>query len=435
MNGTLIEIAATLAESLIRADFCVRYVSSKTKKKTILCFCGIFLWNVIVTSVLNAFMSFEGVYGFMRVCGDFALMTLLMRGKWYERLFPTLFVEMFEIVLSLSMLGLFSSFFHMDLEAIMTEYSPIRLFCLLVNKLLLYFISRLILKIQRRRSDFLSGREWFLFFVVFVLTSILGIEICVLALKEEEAPSVILTVCALVLGMVDVLVYALILQMSRKNRQILDEAIDQAQMEYYQEQARQWQESLERDRQFRHDFQNHIQCILTLLQNCETQEAQEYIRRWTHQTAAPEKVCFPSTGNKVADAILYAKMRRCAAKNIRVTMKTVPFAAQVTDIDLCVILGNLWDNAMEACEKSSGEREIVFTMHPQKSYVHIRLQNTIAAPVLAENPALRSVKSTPGVHGIGLRSVHQKIKQCGGVISFHDEENRFCADVLLPAVR
>lgn len=346
MSGTLIEIAAVIAESWIRADFCVRYVTSRTKKKTLLCFFGIFLWNVLATSVLNFFMSFEGVYGFVRVCGDFAMLTLLMRGKWYERLFPTLFVEMVELVLSLFTLGTFSYFFHVDLEALMTEYSAIRLFCLLANKLLLYFTSRLVLKAHRRQSDFLSGKEWLMFFAVFALTIFLGIEICVLSLRESDAPSMILIACSLVLGTVDVLVYVLMLQMSRKNRRLLDEAIDQTKMERYQEQARQGRESWERDRQFRHDFQNHMQCIAALLEDGEYRQAQEYIHHWTHQAVPPEGSRFSSTGNKVADAILYAKMRQCAAKHIRVTMKTAPFAVEVPDMDLCVILGNLWDNAM-----------------------------------------------------------------------------------------
>ena len=98
-------------------------------------------------------------------------------------------------------------------------------------------------------------------------------------------------------------------------------------------------------RGWRHDYHSHIQTMLALTDKPE--EIREYLLGLNQDLTTVDQVL--KTGNVMLDAILNSKLSLIKSKGIRVNAKAVvPAQLQISSIDLCIIIGNLLDNAMEA---------------------------------------------------------------------------------------
>ena len=107
-------------------------------------------------------------------------------------------------------------------------------------------------------------------------------------------------------------------------------------------------------RGWRHDYHNHIQTLLALSGN--EAKTREYLLKLNDDLTQVDTVL--KTGNVMVDAILNSKLSLIRSKEIRVNAKAVvPTELNVSEIDLCVIIGNLLDNAMEACLRQTEEKE------------------------------------------------------------------------------
>jgi sensor histidine kinase regulating citrate/malate metabolism len=101
-------------------------------------------------------------------------------------------------------------------------------------------------------------------------------------------------------------------------------------------------------RGWRHDYHNHIQTLLVL--NGNEKQTKEYLMKLNDDLTSVDTVI--KTGNVMIDAILNSKLSLIKSKNIAVNAKAVvPAQLTISEIDLCVIIGNLLDNALEACVK------------------------------------------------------------------------------------
>ncbi len=99
-------------------------------------------------------------------------------------------------------------------------------------------------------------------------------------------------------------------------------------------------------------------------------------------------------------------------------------------MDICNIIANTLDNAIEACEKAK-EKKIELYIFKVKNYLSITIKNTIEKSVLKTNPDLQSSKADLSIHGIGTKSVKAVAKKHDGVVEYHEEGNIFICNILL----
>ena len=120
-------------------------------------------------------------------------------------------------------------------------------------------------------------------------------------------------------------------------------------------------------RGWRHDFKNHIQTMLVFVQNGETERLEGYLQNLNEDLNSVDQVL--KTGNVMADAILNSKLSLAGARKIAVNAKArVPEHMAVSDVNLCSILGNLLDNAIESCMRIE-EPEKRFTSEIGRAHV------------------------------------------------------------------
>lgn len=180
-------------------------------------------------------------------------------------------------------------------------------------------------------------------------------------------------------------------------------------------------------RGWRHDYRSHIQTMKVHAKNGEYEEIDRYLDMLDDDLTHVEAVI--KTGNRMADAILNSKLSIATAKNIKVKAEArIPVSLTISELDLCIVIGNLLDNAIEACSSLPEEERLIrIYMEMKGNYLYLSLTNT------AEGAKKHSFKTTKGDgHGFGLARIDAIVKKYGGYLTRASENGAFSTEVLLP---
>lgn len=184
-------------------------------------------------------------------------------------------------------------------------------------------------------------------------------------------------------------------------------------------------------RGWRHDYRNHIQVLKSFLAMGDVRAASCYLDALGEDLDAVDPAL--KTGNSMTDIILNSKISLARSKEIRVTADAhVPVALSVSQIDLCIVIGNLFDNAIEACMAlPAGERMIRVYMEMKNTQLYMSFTNSTALKKQKkENGRFLSTKD-PG-RGCGLVRIDTIVERYQGYISRNSEDGAFTTEVLLP---
>ena len=180
---------------------------------------------------------------------------------------------------------------------------------------------------------------------------------------------------------------------------------------------------------WRHDYHNHIQAMKAFIALGQEAEHIRYLNDLDADLTSVDTVI--KTGNVMVDAILNSKLSIARGINVN-TKATVPQQLAISEIDLCVIIGNLLDNAVEACNKladpSTRFIRVYIGMH--KSMLYISVSNSIGQQ-LSKSEGYLSTKNSP-FHGFGLRRIDRIAAKYGGYVNRQHEEGVFATEIMLP---
>lgn len=186
-------------------------------------------------------------------------------------------------------------------------------------------------------------------------------------------------------------------------------------------------------RGWRHDYHNHIQTLKAYMILAQYEEAAGYLELLEKDLTAVDTLL--RTGNVMVDAILNSKLSLIQEKDIKVdATATVPKELPVSDIDLSVLIGNLMDNAMEACEKVPREdRFIRIYIDVIKKQLYIAVTNSMYGK--ARRRGERFLSNKQGNHGFGLLRMEDIVAKHGGYINRQTEDGIFATEVMLPLIK
>lgn len=184
-------------------------------------------------------------------------------------------------------------------------------------------------------------------------------------------------------------------------------------------------------RGYKHDFHHHLQALKGQLEAGEVDRALAYIEQLDNQLMNVDTLL--KTGNVSLDAILSAKIAQAKAENIAVTVKAnVPDALTISDLELSIIIGNLLDNAIEACRTVTGERFIRIFISMKGTMLYFSMLNAAGAKKKKTGSLFATHKD--GVHGFGLRRAEAILDEHGGWVKYNSEDGAFTSEFLVPAV-
>lgn len=184
-------------------------------------------------------------------------------------------------------------------------------------------------------------------------------------------------------------------------------------------------------RGWRHDYRNHIQAMKVMAANGNMDGIKAYLDELDTDLNTVDTVV--KTGNAMADAILNSKISLAQSKSIAVHCDVhIPVKLQMSELDLCCILGNLFDNAIEASlSLPEGERQIRVYMDMKGTQLYISFTNFTSGRKLNKVGNLFQTSKGEG-HGFGLVRIDNIIERLGGYLSRNSEDGAFTTEILIP---
>ena len=183
-------------------------------------------------------------------------------------------------------------------------------------------------------------------------------------------------------------------------------------------------------RTLRHDLRNHLNAVYGLVKLGETEKALSYISELTASPAlhGTKRVC----DNEAANAVLTCKLEELQRLGLSADMLvTLPKALSVADTDLCALLGNALDNAMEAAQKARDKR-ITLRARADRGMLMLRVENHFLDKLDLANGTLSTTKQDAQAHGFGIRGMQEIAARYGGTLEMTIGDGRFELVVCLP---
>lgn len=234
--------------------------------------------------------------------------------------------------------------------------------------------------------------------------------------------------------------------------------LEQKKKEHYRSQTMFYQmlsEQYAAQERLRHDMKNHIIGLRQLIACREWEPLEDYL----HKMAKTGGLEYPEaiTGKHIVDALLYDKHKRALQNHIHWECDVlIPSYCPVTDFDLCVIFGNIIDNALEACNKAdtakppcgettkAPDKFVHIICRPIKKFLLIEVVNTNPAngasksadPLTIKNSEAVTPQKSPSckTFGIGLMNVQEAVNKYNGTLEIAQSDNTYRISILLPFI-
>ena len=424
------ELVATISESIILFVFLAVTLSYKMESP-ILKITGTILFCVVQCTVVflfNRFFLFEGILICVNILIYIAFCRLFLQHNfWYQCIvvllaFSCLFCINISVTVSASAItGLTST------EALALR-NPVRILLLFITKIVFIFALTIFSSFFRKKKLLFHPVQCISMAFVFLVTFVVGVVLHRIQVENNIASweSTVIVICLI---SINCLLFFILFQFTAHNKIKMNHAILKVQMENEQKKLQdsvRWSMEVET---LRHDLKNHLFCISEYIKSQKQQEALHYIEQIAGkvQREIPHHVL---TEHPALNAILDLKRMECEEHMINLKYFIIEKMPDFNEVDLCVILSNLLDNAIEA-EKKEQKKEIRLSISTVGNYLHITIQNTISESVLQNNKALKTSKSNAKLHGFGKQSVTETVQKHDGMIDFYEENSWFVADVMV----
>lgn len=183
----------------------------------------------------------------------------------------------------------------------------------------------------------------------------------------------------------------------------------------------------------RHDMKNHSLCLAKLIKDKNVDEAAHYLDQLT--LGAGQEDSMIHTGSIYADALLNPKYQQAVKLGIDISIQmSIPAKDKIAPVDICCLLSNALDNAIEACERGKKENgspgwiQMKSAVHGQ--YWVLEITNSIVKPVSIHQGKFLSSKRIQS-YGVGLQNIKSVVEQYHGVLNLQNEDC-FTLSVMLP---
>lgn len=195
--------------------------------------------------------------------------------------------------------------------------------------------------------------------------------------------------------------------------------------------ARQTYESLS---ELRHEIKNHDAYMAALLEQQDYEGLRAYFAEYRFEHN--EAVRFVHSGNEQVDAIVNNRMTRAGMLGVRIeTMLALPPQLPVSEKDLCSLLSNLLDNAVEGCAAcgDGAEQKVMFHMRKDGGYLFLRTENPVPQEAEARRRrlSLQTTKDVAALHGYGTKIIRRIVEKYDGAVKFQIKGEQFIVDIML----
>jgi two-component system, LytTR family, sensor histidine kinase AgrC len=181
-----------------------------------------------------------------------------------------------------------------------------------------------------------------------------------------------------------------------------------------------------------HDIKNFIAGISSYIDNQKTDMAKEKIEEFYGKIPSIKKI---ETGNDAVNALVQSKLKDINDEiPDNMISVLIPDELKIDDIDICILIGNALDNAIEACKKLADKksRMLEMKMFPANGQLSMLFVNAKEKTPAKTTGIFKTTKADSFMHGFGIENMKNICRKYDGTISFEQTEDRFMVSILLP---
>lgn len=209
----------------------------------------------------------------------------------------------------------------------------------------------------------------------------------------------------------------------------MNEQVFKQMLEVYSYQLDIARESEERVKALRHDIKHHIIELSAMTKKNNNDDMIKYLSGMKDFMLNPKE--YSTTGNREIDGVLNYMLQKANKTLNQVDVQiNIPEDLYFNNFNICVILGNLVDNAVREASKSK-EKLLTIKMQIKQEVLLIFIENSYSGKILEKRNGLQTTQPELAIHGIGLENVKKVVIANGGEIKIDYTSNRFCVQVLL----
>ena len=296
-----------------------------------------------------------------------------------------------------------------------------------ISKLLFFLLCKTIRQLSiRETKDIGINKKVIGLYLLPISTFFILTEIYFLSLQCEFPPnySIMIVITAMLLLLANITVFDVYENQLKTSQQItaleLANQKQQIDHEYYKIIQNQYENS----RLLVHDIKNHIATIDTLAATKDITKVRSYISSISDHYNLTNAV--PISGNKMLDVICSQKLEQCDSLGITLTVRNEGVSLDfMDDVDLCAVITNLLDNAIEACKLSKLKKIEISFYNKNGAFTVISMKNSSDMVPLVVNHQFVTTKKEKANHGIGMLSIQKSINRYDGKMDcYYEQENR-----------
>lgn len=362
------------------------------------------------------------------------VMCLLYKASLWKQLLATVFIYILsmvseDLVINTMRILLYVLPSHTTVPADTTGIETV------ISMVLLLLLVKLVKPLFRYRDIPLPPFYWLALFLI--PSCSIGIQSLMLQVYQSSPAFLIpYEMCTLLLFSINVLVFYLYNQLIKGETMRYENMLLSQQNNAYENQALLIHDFQNTIRKQRHDMNNHLAAIMELAKKSEGTHLQQYIHALLDvSTSAKSGI---SSENPIIDAMVNSKLYLASQQHTQLhTNILLEDTLEISRVDLTVLLGNLLDNALEACNKiPESDRSIWLFISAKHGTLIIQITNTYyPADLDIRNGRIYTTKGDKETHGIGISNVHQVVEKYHGNATFtqikKDCRDLFVAELLL----
>lgn len=427
------ELSVNVWESAVFMFFVFQFLNTppfqkENRKKYLL---GWFLHFTLVT-IMNHLTVYEGLACFVYAVFVFVFSHLLLNGSWLKKLMVSVLPLACVILISSTVTNAVSVLAGVPLEMIYSTPNIERFLAIVCVQLLLVYCFQIILKLFQKNGVHFQKAEWLVIISVLILSFLVMVFLHLLGmnatLTTEQAQFLVWADTGIIA--MNLLLFYLVNRVNQNNRKIRKMEQEQQLLLYQNNYAESIQQQADALQRMRHDWKQHLSVVQMMLSENEVERAKNYLHSYQNREI-PLNLHVRSS-NPYLDALLHVKFTVAREYGIQVDLNCQAEFDGYSDVELCNLVGNLMDNAIEACQEIPEHmRRIRLTIHGNAERLMIETANTVKAPVTMQNPHMKTNKKDGVKHGYGLKTIRSIVRHYHGDLDYYDEDGLFHMQVVL----
>lgn len=441
---SLIENAASLVECIIITGFTTLVLGYKNPRhkylKYIIYTLAVFIDCIFLVNYLPPKIA-ETFPGILQILISFIYALLFLQGTVFLKCYISFISNYMIFLINIPVMLIFSGILNSSVHTTIYMQGFIRIVILVLTKVLYFLLTFVFYKWYKhnlKHADFrLNNFEWFSMLLLSAISFAIGLYIFQTNINQFKP--IVITVSSLAALAINALVLHCLLR-SAQNRYKAEE------IKFYQLENQAMKTNLDNYikqeaeiSKIKHDMENVALTTTTLLQEHDYAKLEKHFSQIINDLQVTD-ILHTDIKNVYLNAIIQQKYTKCKSKIKNVnftcaadeTFRKKEEIANIDIIDLCTIIANLLDNAIEAYIECN-DYDIRINLDYINNSYRIEIANTIKGSVLSGNKTLKTSKSDTKNHGIGIKSVKSRAEKYNGKTEFTEENGQFVARVWLMA--